>query len=577
MACMHVDGESSSTISEYEALCFAVTDNYSVKVGLRSEPVQKARVVTAIGQELEQLFVKYKAMVPVYRGDVSESEFGKMVNVFMFLKDKLDTEGNLIKVKARAVVDGSPQKSRIALYGDIDASTPSTTSLMTFVSIVGGEKRHMMQGDVTAAFLHIGLELDTDGDRLHAIFRGELAQALVELYPEYKKFMSSRGNIIVRLDKSCYGLVQSPKNWQKSIGATLQEHGLVANPYEPNWYNMMIDGVQLSVIVWVDDLFFSCKVKEHMLALIEVIGAKYGVPLTIQQGSVIENVGLRFESVENTVLVSSEGYVKALTEGIRGKAATPARDNLFDTRDGVASKLAPHTAELYHSTVAKLLYISRRTYPEIQLAVSFLTTRVQAPDEDDAGKLLRVLQYMNGCDAKEHVLVLTFDPHNPQVYAYIDASFAPHAHAKSQTGGVIFLACEGGGVYSTSEKQNIVTKSSTEAELVGLSNVATQVVYIMNLLKAQGYTMPPAIIYQDNMSTMAMIANGSATAKLTRHINIRYFWVKDNVERGEVCIQYMPTEDMVADVLTKPLQGHLFRRLAQRLRTSEEVSSPEEA
>jgi hypothetical protein len=99
----------------------------------------------------------------------------------------------------------------------------------------------------------------------------------------------------------------------------------------------------------------------------------------------------------------------------------------------------------------------------------------------------------------------------------------------------------------------------------------------MNLLKAQGYTMPPAIIYQDNMSTMAMIANGSATAKLTRHINIRYFWVKDNVERGEVCIQYMPTEDMVADVLTKPLQGHLFRRLAQRLRTSEEISSLEEA
>ena len=117
---------------------------------------------------------------------------------------------------------------------------------------------------------------------------------------------------------------------------------------------MMIDGVQLSVIIWVDDLFFSCKVKEHMLALIEVIGAKYGVPLTIQQGNVIENVGLRFESVENTVHVSSEGYVKSLTEGIRGTAATPARDNLFDTRDGVAAKLVPHTSDLFHSTVAKL-------------------------------------------------------------------------------------------------------------------------------------------------------------------------------------------------------------------------------
>ena len=204
------------------------------------------------------------------------------------------------------------------------------------------------------------------------------------------------------------------------------------------------------------------------------------------------------------------------------------------------------------------------------MAVSFLTTRVKAPDEDDQSKLYRVLQYVNGLDPAKHVLVLTFDPRNPQIDAYIDASYAPHAHAKSQTGGVVRLDPSAGGLYCTSEKQNLVTKSSTEAEVVGLSNVATQVVYIQNLMKAQGYDMPPAIIYQDNQSAMAMMSNGGATAKLTRHINIRYFWMKDNVERGEVCIKYMPTDDMLADVLTKPLQGEKFRNFVSRLLGADE-------
>lgn len=110
-----------------------------------------------------------------------------------------------------------------------------------------------------------------------------------------------------------------------------------------------------------------------------------------------------------------------------------------------------------------------------------------------------------------------------------------------------------------------MTKSSTEAELVGLSNVASQVIYLQNVVRAQGYNMPPAIVYQDNQSAMAMMRNGSATAKLTRHINIRYFWLKDNVERGEVTIQYMCTTDMLADVLTKPLQGEQFTSMARRL------------
>ena len=116
-----------------------------------------------------------------------------------------------------------------------------------------------------------------------------------------------------------------------------------------------------------------------------------------------------------------------------------------------------------------------------------------------------------------------------------------------------------GPVHAKSNKQKLVTKSSTEAELVSLSDNISQVILTRDFLMSQGYNMKAAAVYQDNMSTMALAEKGRSTAEKTRHINIRYFFVKDRVEAGEIEIKYCPTEHMLADILTKPLQGQAFR------------------
>jgi hypothetical protein len=77
--------------------------------------------------------------------------------------------------------------------------------------------------------------------------------------------------------------------------------------------------------------------------------------------------------------------------------------------------------------------------------------------------------------------------------------------------------------------------------------------------------MAPATVYQDNMSTIALAAKGRSTSDRTRHIHIRYFFVKDRVDSGEVRIEYKPTKLMLADLLTKPLQGDLFRAMRKEL------------
>ena len=94
----------------------------------------------------------------------------------------------------------------------------------------------------------------------------------------------------------------------------------------------------------------------------------------------------------------------------------------------------------------------------------------------------------------------------------------------------------------SSKKQKLVTKSSTEAELVGVSDSLPQIIWTREFLLGQGYSMKAAILYQDNMSTIALVARGHSNSSRTRHIAIRYFFVKDRVDAGEVTVKHLGTE-----------------------------------
>ena len=114
---------------------------------------------------------------------------------------------------------------------------------------------------------------------------------------------------------------------------------------------------------------------------------------------------------------------------------------------------------------------------------------------------------------------------NMEVKTYIDAAYGVHTSSgKSHTGCAVVLG-EGGPVYNKSTKQKIVTKSSTEAELVALSDSVSQSIHMRNFLIAQGYAMGPVSVYQDNMSCMAIVKKGGPCLERSRHINIRYFWL----------------------------------------------------
>ena len=118
-----------------------------------------------------------------------------------------------------------------------------------------------------------------------------------------------------------------------------------------------------------------------------------------------------------------------------------------------------------------------------------------------------------------------------------------------------------GGAYVKYSKQKLNTKSSTEAELVGVDDVMTQVIWNRYFLKEQGYMIHDNVIYQDNQSAIRLDNNGRRSgSKKTRHINIRYYFITDRIINQEASVEFFPTLDTIGDNFTKALQGSQFHR-----------------
>ena len=119
-----------------------------------------------------------------------------------------------------------------------------------------------------------------------------------------------------------------------------------------------------------------------------------------------------------------------------------------------------------------------------------------------------------------------------------------------------------GALFTKASKQKLNSRSSTEAELVGVDDVSSQIVWTRYFLLEQGYGVQDSVIHQDNQSAILLEKNGrGSSSKRTRHINVRYFFIKDRIQNGEVSVKYCPTQEMIADFFTKPLQGSAFRKL----------------
>ncbi len=247
--------------------------------------------------------------------------------------------------------------------------------------------------------------------------------------------------------------------------------------------------------------------------------------------------------------------------GISQKTPTPALTNLM-AEDNETKLLKDQKKFMSLNSLA--MYGATRIYAEKKLpAATKLASKYRKAMEADMEKLNRVSKYVYGC-AGHHEYVLA--PKSLQVISCADAAYATHADAKSHTGGVVgFESTKSCWTGIISGKQAVVAKSSGEAELIAENKVGDLVEWRIQFMEELGYTQKTVVMHVDSTCAMNMVRNGTGSFKRAKHIKVRYFWLKDLINDGIIKRVYQSLDELVADILTKPLSGAQFQYLLYKL------------
>ena len=219
----------------------------------------------------------------------------------------------------------------------------------------------------------------------------------------------------------------------------------------------------------------------------------------------------------------------------------------------------------YNSLIGSLLYASISTRPDISHAVNVLSRFLKNPGEKHwiAGK--RVLRYLKGTTS----FGLKYDGKTNyddqfKITAFTDADWAGDINDRKSTTGFIIKINEC-VINWISKKQSTVALSTAEAEYMSISAAIQEVIWINQLMNELGFNViKPMIVYSDNQSAIAM-SNNDVHHNRTKHIDIRHHFIRDIIKQGNVTLDWISTQDQVADILTKPLVSTLFEKLRNQI------------
>ena len=468
------------------------------------------------------------------------------------------------KIKGRTVADGSVQRKYVPRE---EASSPtlSLEALMGVLLINSFEERDVAVFDVPGAYLHA----DIPDDKFVLLkFEGDyFVDIMCEVNPEYKedvRYENGKKVLYVQILKALYGMIESALLWYTLYTDVLQKEGFVINPYDKCVANKMIDDKQCTIAWYVDDNILSHINPAAVDDVLKTIEG-YFPGLVIERGKKLNFLGMEIDFVEKGKFALSlvqyiTGMIEELEEclepygiNLDTQYAHPANKNLFVTTDG-NTDLPEDRADIFRKFVAKLIWVEKRGRPDVETSVSFLCTRVKQPNEEDWFKFIRLMSWIK--TTKDDVRFIGADD-LLNLFVMIDSSHAVHGDMRGHTGGISTF---GTGVFDQkSSKQRMNTRSSTETEHVGTSEYLPKPIFFELFMEHQGYK-PNITLWKDNESEIRMLNNGkdSCTSN-SKHVAIKYFWSTDRIKAGKMKVKYCPTEKMIADYMSKPLQGKLFQ------------------
>ena len=531
----------------------------TVPGGSGSKQMSAKRGIKLFGQAaIDALYKEYKQFfdLDVFEGidpnTLTEEQKQRALDTINTIKQK-----RCGKVKGRTVGDGRKQRGYVSKE-ESSSPTPSLLALLTTMVIDAVEGRDVAIYDIPGAFLQSRFP---DSKFVVAKFVGEYVDIMCSVNPSLRQYVTYENGVKVlylRVLAGLYGCMESALLWYKLYTSVLKDMGFELNPYDQCVANRMVNGSQQTICFYVDDNKISHVDPEVNTEVIKRIEERFG-KLDIWRGTKHDLLGMKVDFIgDGKVTIDLRDHIKegieAFGDDVSRKVSSPATKHLHSVNPNSA-KLSAKQADTFHSVVSKMLWIAHRARPDIDPAISFLCTRVKSPTREDWYKLKRVMQWVN--QTIDDIRVIGANDLS-ELFTWVDAAYAVHENMRSHTGGAMSFGW--GLLHYLSAKQKLNTKSSTEAEIVGVSDYLPYTIWLRMFLECQGYYLTKNEVLQDNESAARMEKNGrmSCTGN-SRHVDIRYFFTKDRVDKGEFTIQYCPTTQMLADYYTKPLQGSLFR------------------
>ena len=483
----------------------------SVNLTVRQAREKSLNVDEAIATELRSMIAK-NVFTPIKRGDIPRG--AKVIPSHIIIKEKFLPDGSFSKLKARLVAGGHMQDNSSIYTDSTYAPTPKFHHILSIIARLVGDGYQMETADFESAYLNATI----DGD-IYMLLDINVTKILLQLYSilstcNYIPYLDNKDRLIVKLDKAIYGLQQSAKLWNGTATKSLTTIGYKQSTIdECIFYNEK--GV---IILYVDDLLMLHKNQDMNDKVILTLSESFNITKTSKGDGNYFYLGMNIVIGNKTVKFSMKQFVDSVIKeyGSTKQFSSPATTTLFDHTESV-----PKTAcndedrKKFHSTTAKLLYLCNRIRPDLSLAISYLTTRVTCANNEDLVKLSRVIGYL--MKTREYELIFNIEL-TSRLEVFIDASFSIHQDGKSQSGMIIKFC--GATVYWKSNKQGMVSKSSTESELIALSDFCTIVIEFNHFLSELGLTTDIPIIYQDNESVLKLMKSQNFSHR-TRHLKAR--------------------------------------------------------
>ena len=464
-------------------------------------------------------------------------------------KHKRDADGNIIRYKARLVAQGYSQEYGLD-YDEVFAPVAKFNSIRSVLAIANELDLEVHQMDVKTAFLNGDLDCE--------IYMKQ-PEGFVDL---------ERPEMVCKLRKSIYGLKQSARCWNETIDSFMKESGYQQSDADQCIYYKRItkQGKQCFVIIplFVDNLIIASNDKEELMNEKKKFSSRFQME---DEGELHFCLGMSIKRDRNqgTLTIDQKAYLESVLRRF-GMAdckpvSTPMEagksfQKLQDDDD-------PINIREYQAVIGCLTYASVATRPDISSSVGVLSRFMTKPGKEHWTRVKRILRYIKG--TLNHSLKFKSDGKKKvSLNGYADADWARDVDARKSTSGYVFQI--GSSTVSwTSKRQTVVALSTTEAEYISLSYATQETVWLRKLLDSLGFKQHEATtLYEDNQSTIALIKNPKHHTR-TKHIDIKYHFVREAVETNCVNVKYCPTEDMTADIMTKSLPRPKFEKLRTML------------